>query len=474
MTEAFDIVIIGRGAAAFSAAIKASELTSGQASIAMIGFGPLGGTCVNVGCVPSKYIIEAAKVVHTQTNPRYPGISASSAEVDFRKLMDSLRKAVLEERTAKYANVLKSYDNIKVFDGRAAFIDRDKVAVRNGSDEIVVSGFNFIIATGSSTKIKKITGLRETGYLTSDNVWDMNRLPQTLAVIGGGFVGLELGQALSRLGSHVKIIKEHNTITAGIEPDLGSSLMESLSGEGIEFLTGRKVTKVFRRNGKKVVETSSAHGREEIEADEILMASGRTANANGLGLERAGVEYSEKGITVYEGFKTSNPMIYAAGDVVDQRYKLETLAAREGATVASNIFNHLENGININQIPWAVFTEPQFASVGYTEAEYSSRFGKAESRTVALASVPKARILREDKGMFKIVTDAQSGKIVGVHAVSPYAAEFIIEGVYAIKFGLTYNDVIENTHIFPTVAEGVKLTAQSFTRDLSKMSCCME
>ncbi len=474
MPEEFDLVIIGRGASAFSAAIRASELTSGQASIAMIGYGPIGGTCVNVGCVPSKYIIEAAKVAHTQANPRYPGISGCSPRVDFPQLMNSLREAVMGERKTKYADVLKSYDNIKVYDGKAAFVDSNKVSIKNGSGEIVVQGYNFIIATGSSAKAKEIEGLGETGYITSDNVWDISNLPQTLAIIGGGFIGLELGQAFNRLGSHVIIIKEHATIAAGIEPNLGEILTESLSSEGIDFLTGRKVTKVFRRNGKKVLEISSGHGIEEVEAEEILIASGRTANVNGLELEMAGVVYSEKGIAVNESFKTSNPIIYAAGDVVEQRYKLETLAAREGATVASNLFNHLDNGININQIPWAVFTEPQYASVGYTEAEYSSRIGRAECRDVPLASVPKARILREDKGMFKIVTDGQSGKIVGVHVVSPYAAEIIMEGVYAVKLGLTYNDLIENSHIFPTVAEGIKLAAQSFTRDISKMSCCVE
>ncbi|EQD26753.1 mercuric reductase, partial [mine drainage metagenome] len=156
MPEEFDLVIIGRGAAAFSAAIRASELTSGQASIAMIGDGPIGGTCVNVGCVPSKYIIEAAKVVHIQAHPRYPGISASSPEVDFQDLMDSLREVVLEERKTKYSEVLKSYDNIRVFDGKAAFIDHDNVSIRKGSEETFVHGYNFIIATGSSAKIKEI------------------------------------------------------------------------------------------------------------------------------------------------------------------------------------------------------------------------------------------------------------------------------------------------------------------------------
>ena len=472
--EEYDLVIIGRGAAAFSAAIKASELTSGQASIAMIGYGPLGGTCVNVGCVPSKYIIEAANVHQAQINTRYPGLTGVRTEVDFPALMESLREAVLEERRTKYSEVLRSYANIKVFDGKATFTDRNTVSVIGENGRKTISGYNFMIATGSSAKVNKIQGLQEAGFLTSETVWDINTLPKTLAIIGGGFIGLELGQSFSRLGSSVKIIKEHSTVTAGIEPELGEALMASLSGEGIEFMTGRKVLRVLIRNGKKVVVTSASSGNEEIEADEILVASGRTPNVASLGLDHAGVKFSERGIAVNGSMRTSNPDIFAAGDVVDQKYKLETLAAREGAMVASNMFNHTDKSIPMDQIPWAVFTEPQFASVGYTEAEYTLRFGKAESRTIPLESVPKARILRKNHGMFKIVTDAETQKVVGIHVVSPYAAEFIIEGVYAIKYGLTYNDIIESSHIFPTVAEGIKLAAQSFTRDISKMSCCME
>lgn len=474
MTENYDLIILGRGAAAFSAAIKSSELTSGQASIAMVGFGPLGGTCVNVGCVPSKYLIEAAKVVHTQQNPRYPGISSITPKIDFKKLMDSLRGAVREERETKYENVVKSYKNIRVFEGSASFIDRNRISIRNSSGETTINGYSFIIATGSSTKIKNIPGLKETGYATSDSVWDMNNLPQSIAIIGGGFIGLELGQALSRLGSHVKIIKEHVTIAPGIEPELGKALVEYLTEEGIEFLSERRVTGVFRRKGKKIVTISGRSGVEEIEVDEILISTGRAANVNGLGLEKAGVKYSENGISVSKDLKTSNPDIYGAGDVIDQRYKLETLAAREGAVAASNIFNNLEDGIEYSEIPWAIFTEPQFASVGFLESEYESRFGKTKSRIIDLTLVPKARILRDVHGKCKIVTDAETEKIVGVHVVSPYAAEFIIEGVYAIKFGQTYNDLIGNSHVFPTVSEVIKLTAQSFTRDIEKMSCCME
>lgn len=474
LAESFDLVIVGRGAAAFSAAIKSSELTSGQASIAMVGFGPLGGTCVNVGCVPSKYLIEAAKVVHTQQNPRYPGISSTTPKINFKKLMDSLREAVLEERETKYENVVKSYNNISVFEGMATFIDGNNISIRNGSGETAISGYNFIIATGSSTKVKNIPGLTETGYMTSDSVWDMNSLPQTIAIIGGGFIGLELGQALNRLGSQVKIIKEHVTIAPGIEPELGEALVEYLTEEGIEFLSERVVTGVSKRNGKKIVTVSGRCGAEDIEVDEILISTGRAANVNGLGLEKAGVKYSERGVSVGKDLKTSNPDIYAAGDVIDQRYKLETLAAREGTVAASNIFNNLEDGIEYSEIPWAIFTEPQLASVGFLESEYESRFGKAKSRVIDVALVPKARILREVHGKCKIVTDDETGKIVGVHVVSPYAAEFITEGVYAIKFGQTYNDLIGKSHIFPTVSEVIKMTAQSFTRDIEKMSCCME
>lgn len=470
----FDLVILGRGAAAFSAAIKASELTSGQVSIAMIGYGPIGGTCVNVGCVPSKYMIEAAKVMHTQSNPRYPGIGIAKSEFSFRTFMGSLREAVSEERRTRYSEVVQSYGNITVIDGKASFMDKTTVLVKGKDGEETISGFNFIIATGSSPTIKEIKGLAETGFLTSETVWNTDVLPQTLAIIGGGFIGLELGQAISRLGSTVKIVKEHKTVTAGIEPELGEALLASLAEEGIQFLMERKVTRVLSRSGKKVLVTESASGTEEVEADEILLASGRYPNVSSLSLEKAGVKYSGNGIYVNDQLATSNPNIYAAGDVVNQKYKLETLAAREGATVASNIYNHEDTSIPMDQVPWAVFTEPQFASVGFTEAEYSMKSGNPLTRTVRLESVPKARILRDTRGAFKIVADAHTGKIVGVHAVSPYAAEFIIEGVYAIKFGLTYEELIENSHVFPTVAEGIKLTAQSFTRDISKMSCCME
>ena len=404
----------------------------------------------------------------------YPGIEPSDPSIAFDKLMESLREAVKEERKSKYEDVLKFYPNITIYEGKASFISIDTVRITSKMGEEDIKGYNFIIATGSSAQIPQIEGLEETGYLTSDSVWSLNKLPGEVGILGGGFVGLEIGQALHRLGSSVRIIKKHDTIARGIEREVGSELIRALENDGISFLIGRDIKKVYRRGKKKIISTMYKGKSEEIEVDEILIASGRKPNVTDLSLNNADVEYSEKGIKVNNDFSTKNPLIYAAGDVVDQRYKLETLAAREGSIIASNIFQHSSKGVNLQEVPWAIFTEPQLASVGYTEDEYNRSFGKAVSRVLPLVTVPKARILREDTGMFKIVADENTGKIVGIHVLAPYAAEFIIEGVIAIKNGYTYHDIIDNSHIFPTVAEGIKLTSQSFTRDMTKMSCCVE
>jgi len=465
MKDEYDLVIIGNGAAAFSAAIRASEITSNQISIAMVGYGKIGGTCVNVGCVPSKYLIEAAEELHTQRYPVYPGIVRSLQAFDFLKLMDSLRDVVKGERKSKYVDVIKSYSNIDLIEGVASFVNGNKISVNS---EYRLSGYNFIIATGSRNSIPSIPGLKEAGYLTSDTVWNINELPNRLAIIGGGAVGLELGQAFGRLGSEVTIIEAMpSLLLLQTEPEIAQTMAKHLESEGINLKLGMTVKSVTGGINGKTIEMQD---RKKLEVDEILVATGRSPNVSGLNLEGAGVNYTKKGIQVDRTLKTSNPRIYAAGDVVDQKLMLETLAAREGTLAAENIYEHAMKVVDINSVPWAIFTSPQLASVGYTEAEYPT----AKSRTLTLEHVPKARIMRKTDGMFKLVTDSETGRVVGVHAFAPNAAEIIMEGVYAIKFGLKIEEMIENSHIFPTIAEGIKLAGQSFIRDISKMSCCME
>ena len=465
----YDLVIIGRGAAAFAAAIRASEITAGQASIAMVGKGPLGGTCVNVGCVPSKYLIEAAGDAYRASRPRYPGFEAMRPKVDFARLMASLREAVASERTSKYEDVIAAYDNVRLVEGTASFTGKDEVIVRESG--LRLKGYNFLIATGSRPKVPDVPGLREAGYLTSDTVWDLDALPQRLAIIGGGAVAVELGQALSRLGSSVTIFQRRPRLVPKAEPELSERLAHVLRSEGVRVELGAEVIKIGRSPSGKSLRF--AHGGEvnEVEVDQVLVAAGRSPNVSELELERAGVGYSQRGVRVYPTMATSNPRIYAAGDVVDQGIMAEALAAKEGAIAAENIYDHAEKEIDLAQFPWSIFTDPQLASVGYAQADYP---GTAEARLLDLSWVPRARIAREVEGAFKLVVDSSSRKVVGAHALAPNAGELISGAALAIKCGLTVEDLIDGPHVFPTISEGIKLAAQSFKRDLAKMSCCVE
>ncbi len=439
----------------------------------MVGYGNLGGTCVNVGCVPSKYLIDAAAEIYAPGHPRYPGITPFKRQFSFEALMNSLREAVKGERSTKYEEVIRNYDNVELVRGVAAFAGNDRVVVHSSAGARVqeLKGYNFIIATGSSANIPNVTGLKEAGYLTSDTVWGIEELPQRLVVIGGGAVAVELGQAFSRLGSEVVILQRHASLLPRAEPELAGGVIKALESEGLRVELNATVTSVEKTSSGKRVKFLGSLGSKEVEADEILVATGRSPNVSELNLGSAGVVYSPRGVRVEPTMMTTNHGIYAAGDVVDQKFMLETLAAKEGTVAADNIYDHAMKKVDLNEVPWSVFSDPQLASVGYKESEYPA---KSISRSLPLELVPRARITRKTDGMFKLVTDSETGKIVGVHALAPNATELIIEGVYAIRYGLTVNDLIESSHIFPTISEGVKLTGQSFVRDIRKMSCCME
>ncbi|MGC8600455.1 MAG: mercury(II) reductase [Nitrososphaeria archaeon] len=456
--------MIGNGAAAFSAAIRASEITSHQAKIAMIGYGPLGGTCVNVGCVPSKYLIKAASAFRNARDPLFPGIS-SMGTLNFKLLVDSLRDLVNGERKAKYEDVLSKYENVEYYSGYASFINDKTVAVTNGDNEKEISAYNFLIATGSRPSVPRIKGIENSGFLTSNDIWSLEDLPSKITVLGAGAVGLELGQAFLRLGSEVTVVEALPHILYGSEPEVSETMLDTLKAEGIKFYTGASVERVE----KAALYIKSEGQVKKVDHDTLLVATGRTPNLEKLALENAGVEYSAKGIKVNEKLVTSNPRIYAAGDVVDQRLKLETVAAKEGAIAAENMYEHAEKSIDLKAVPFVVFTDPQVASVGLKESECQG----CTSKILPVSSVAKARIIRKESGIVKMVVD-KGESIRGVHVVSPYASEIIIEGVYAIKLGLTVEDIIETAHVFPTISESIKLAAQSFRRDISMMSCCVE
>ena len=453
----YDLAIIGKGAAAFSAAIKISELTSNQIKIAMIGYGPIGGTCVNVGCVPSKYLIEASKNFEMAKKPLYEGIK-TDASIDFNKFMETLNDFVVTERTEKYEKVIKNFDNIDLYDGKAKFVNKNTVTVSNQK----ITAFNFLIATGSRTSVPDIKGLDN--YYTSENIWDIRKIPEKLAMLGSGEVAIELAYAFSNFGSEVYIFNRSDRILKGFDDDITKNLRKTMENHGIKFHTGVNI--------KEIKDKTLFYDNSSLNFDEIIVATGRMPNIDDLDLNKAEVKSNNRGITVDKYLKTSNENIYAAGDCVDQELKLETLAGKEGAIVAENIFGS-EKTINIKDVPWAVFCEPNVASVGYTEKEIKSMNIRYNIRKIELKNVVKANILKSNDGIIKVISD-EKGIILGVQVLAPNAAEFIIEGVYLVQNKLTYNDIINSGHVFPTVAESIKITGQSFIRDISKMSCCME
>jgi mercuric reductase len=469
-------VILGRGAAAFSAAIKASELSKGEMSIAMIGTGHLGGTCVNVGCVPSKYLLEASHRVFMPEHPRMEGIYETKVRHDFSAIMGGLRSYVEHARESKYAEVIKNYGNVKLYDGLARFVDRKTLEVKDSSGRNMssLSGSNILIATGSRPSVPNIAGLSEVGFLTSDTVWDVKNLPASIAIIGGGAIGLEIGQALLHFGSDVTVIEALDSLLPQTEPEIGSSIEGLLRKEGMKFYLRARVSSISKSGKKKVVEIITHKGREKIEADEILVATGRVPNTGNLNLEVTDVKTDSRGsIITDDSMRTGSPGIYAAGDCVSKKMFLETLAAREGVIAVSNMFGESLR-IDYDSSAWAVFTYPQVAGVGMTESEFSRKNGSCSCRTFSLSNLTKATLVGETEGLIKITVDPKNDRIVGMHILAPNATDIITEGAYAVKYGYKIDDIIATSHIFPSISEGVKLAAQSFIRDISKMSCCVE
>jgi mercuric reductase len=354
----YDIVVLGWGAAAFASMIKATELSEGKARIALVGIGPVGGTCVNVGCVPSKYLLEASHSSFYPQRPKFPGIGPSQPKTDFPQVMRGLRQLVSGFRDAKYEKILGSYSNVDVIEGRARFKSASEIDVLNGTNR-TVRGRHFIVATGSRPTAPPIEGLRETGFITSDTVWDLEALPQRLVIIGGGAIGLELGQAFLHFGSEVTVVEALPRIIETTEPEISETLQKKLAGEGMKFYIKARINRVEKKNGTKIIEIVTAQGKSSVECDEILVATGRAPNTDTLSLENAGVQADLRGfIKTTHAMATNIPTIYAAGDCVSKKLMLETLSAREGVVAASNIMGH-KAVVDYDSTPWAVFTNPR-------------------------------------------------------------------------------------------------------------------
>jgi mercuric reductase len=467
--NSYDLIIIGGGAAAFAAATKANDL--GKEAL-MINAGlPIGGTCVNVGCMPSKHLLTLGDELYYGEHPRFQALgNGHRPAFDFTTAIAEKDAVVAEARWRNYGNVLDHLDSVTLVEERARFAGEHTVEANGETYE----ASKILIATGSSTKPLPIPGLDRVSWLNNVTAMALTRLPESMVIIGGGPLGLEFAQMFAHFGTRITVLEAMGQVLPNQEREIAMELRRVLEEEGVVIRTGVKVEQVAEREDRKVVTYRDGDNTENVEAEQLLLAAGVQANTQELGLEKAGVHAGKNGfIQVNQHYQTDNPDIFAAGDCIGGA-ALETVAAKEGALATENALTVPVRSLNYDHVPNAVFTNPQVASVGITEEEEMRRFNACSCRTIYMDAVPKALAINEDRGVFKMVIHPRSSKILGVHIVSPHAADLIHEAAMAVKFGLTVDDVIDTVHVFPTLSEGIKRVAQAFTRDVSVMSCCVE
>ena len=464
----FDLIIIGGGAGAFAAAIRANEL---KAKTAIVNAGPpLGGTCVNVGCVPSKTLLYAGEILHHAKHHGVAGVELEVKNFDFQKVVQDELSLVEKLRQEKYEKVLKNLEYVTLVEGKAKFVSQNEIDV-NGEK---LSAEKFIIAAGSTATIPPIENIHEVGFVTHIEALRFERQPKELVNIGAGPLGLEFAQMFSRFGTKVTVLQRGDSIFPHSEKTLTDRLAEVLSTEGITIKTNVEVKSARKENDKKTVSYLLNGKLEEVSCDEILLAVGKTPNTQGLGLDVVGVEISkQQAVVVNQYFQTSNKNIFAVGDITNAPVRLETTAGREGTLAAENALKGTQLFIDYNTVPYAIFTDPQLAGVGFTEDEQMKQMGVCACRTVSFADVPKAIIIHRTEGMIKMAIHPQTKQILGVHILAPNASELIAEAMMLIKNKNTIDDVVNSLPMFPTLSEAIKIVALSFTKDISKLSCCI-
>ena len=369
-------------------------------------------------------------------------------------------------RKEKYQNIIGAYIQIQFINSKGSFVDANKFLVED--KEIIFD--KAICCVGSSLAIPLIKNLDKIKYFTSDNIFDIDHLPEHLIIIGGGAISLELAQAFRRFSSKVTILEALPQIASNFDRDLTEILQKHLQNEGIEIFTSTKVMEIFEDNGKVCVKINHKQKEKVIIGSDLLIATGRNPNTNDLNLEIANVKCDSKGfIKVNEFLRTSNNNIYAAGDCVG-KMMLVTVAAMEGATAAENALIGNKRTINYNYIPYALFTDPAIAAVGINLNSLNQ--DNFSIKILTFDKVPRALLSNAD-GIIKVVSNKEGDKILGIHILAPNASEIIHKAVLMIKYNI-FKDVVYLADIYPALSEGIKLVIQTFEKDISKLSCCAE
>jgi len=460
----YDLLVLGAGSAAFAAAIRGRD--AGY-RVALAEAGTLGGTCVNVGCVPSKALLAAGAAYWAAGHPRFAGITTSAGPVDLAALVAQKDDLVAALRQEKYADLVEAY-GFEVLPGHAAFTSPDTVEVAGR----VIRPGAALIATGASPAAPPIPGLAEAGYLTSTTALDLKAVPARLAVIGANAIGLELGQFFGHLGSAVTFLDVADRIAPFEEPEVSQALAGVLRGQGATIHAPAQVVAVERDGDVRRIRATVDGTETVIDADEVLVATGRRPNTAGLGLDAAGVAVDARGAVVTDQrLRTASPRVWAAGDVTGAP-QFVYVSAYHGALAAGNALLGEDRPADLAGLPRVIFTTPPAAGAGLTEAQARAAGHQVTTSVLPATAVPRALVNHDTSGVTKLVADAATGVLLGASVVGDGAGDVIQSAVLAIRLHLTAAELSATFHPYLTTAESLKLAAQAFTRDVARLSCC--
>uniref|UniRef100_A0A7C1FZ03 Mercuric reductase n=1 Tax=Thermomicrobium roseum TaxID=500 RepID=A0A7C1FZ03_THERO len=459
-----DLLIIGGGSAGFAAAIEVRQL---GARVVMVEKGTLGGTCVNVGCVPSKFFLRAAELAHLAATHPYRGIETSLDAVNLAALRSQQRALIAALRAEKY-EALVDYYGWELIRGTARFLDPETVVV--GQRRIRPRAT--LLATGARPAIPPLPGLLDVPFLTSTSALDLERLPRSLVILGAGFVALELGQAFHRLGTAVTLVQRRPRLLPEVEPELAEALQQALATEGLQFLLGTHVQRIDRTpSGIRLLMTRGEH-EEALDADAVLVATGRLPNTDALNLPTAQIAVDERGAPIIDAtLRTTNPRVYAAGDVV-LTPQFVYVAAAAGRIAARNALLGENRPFDLSAVPAVLFTDPQLATVGLTRAQATAAGYRLLTGFAPAEAIARERVNFQPYGGVLVLADRESGRLLGAQAVASAAGELIDAAVLAIAHRLTLDDLREHLAPYLTCAEGLRLAALAASQDIARLSCC--
>lgn len=463
--DQYDLMVVGGGSAGFAAAIRGAELGF---KVALVEADTIGGTCVNIGCVPSKTLLRAVESYHLAGQHRFHGVDTSQNRINWPDVVSHKDELVNDMRRTKYIDVLAAYPNITYIQGRAKLTGKNGVEI----DGTRYTPGRIIIATGAASWAPPIPGLAEAGYLDSTSALDLKELPRSMIVLGANAVGLELAQLYARAGTVVTLLEVLPHIAPFEESEISSMLTEYLESEGLRIVPNIKTTKVEKRDGRYRVTGVQNDSELTLEAEQLLVATGRRANTAGMGLEEAGVKLGHLGeILVNDRLQTDNAFVYAAGDVIG-RDMFVYVAAYAGQLAAENALTDTSRVYDASYIPRITFTDPQIASAGLTEDQAREQGYEVQVSVLPMIHVPRALAAHDTRGLIKLVVDTHNDRLLGAHILAPEAGEMIQTAVLAMRFSITLRDLRETMFPYLTNAEGLKLASLALEKDVALLSCC--